>query len=326
MTKIKYRFNPESLSFDKIHIPFKRKLLKMLPHLLGVTVGSVLLFIAFNYFFDSPKERVLIRENQSLLTQYELLNKQIEQLTTVLKDIQERDDNVYRVIFEAEPIPSSVRKAGFGGVNRYEKFEGLHSSDLIIETTQKVDHLTKQLYVQSKSYDEIEDLVKNKDKFLLSIPAIQPLSVRDHPMFSSGFGYRMHPIYGSVRFHSGVDLVAKLNAKVYATGSGIVVTAGTGDKGFSGYGKAVVIDHGFGFKTIYGHLNKISVRVGQKIVRGEIIGGVGSTGRSVGVHLHYEVRRHNKPVNPINYYFQDLTPQEYDEMVRFSLQASKTLD
>ena len=143
MTKIKYRFNPESLSFDKIHIPFKRKLLKMLPHLLGVTVGSVLLFIAFNYFFDSPKERVLIRENQSLLTQYELLNKQIEQLTTVLKDIQERDDNVYRVIFEAEPIPSSVRKAGFGGVNRYEKFEGLHSSDLIIETTQKVDHLTE---------------------------------------------------------------------------------------------------------------------------------------------------------------------------------------
>jgi murein DD-endopeptidase MepM/ murein hydrolase activator NlpD len=251
------------------------------------------------------------------------MGKKLVQISNVLNDIQQRDDNIYRVIFEADPIPKSIREAGFGGVNRYAKLEGYSNSDLVIETATKLDKISKKLYVQSKSYDKIIEMAKNKQKYFSCIPAIAPISDNALIRFASGFGFRIHPIYKTRKMHTGIDLTAPTGTKIYATGDGKVVKAGL-SKG--GYGQRVIIDHDYGYKTVYAHLSKIIVRRGQKINRGELIGLVGSTGVSTAPHLHYEVRRYNKPVNPINYYFNDITPSEYDKMILVSSRKNQSFD
>ena len=323
MPKYKYKFNPESLNYDKIEKTSKQKFLKIFSYLLASTFIAVVIIIIFSNFFDTPKEKALKRENNQLLVQYKVMNKKLTQISNVLNDIQQRDDNIYRVIFEADPISKSIREAGFGGVNRYAKLEGYTNSNLVIETATTLDKISNELYVQSKSYDEIIDMAKNKQRYFSCIPAISPISDKDLIRFASGFGYRIHPIYKTRKMHTGIDLTAPTGTKIFATGDGKIVKAG---KSKGGYGKRIIIDHGFGYKTVYAHLNKIVVRSGQKINRGELIGFVGSTGVSTAPHLHYEVRRNNKPVNPINYYFNDITPDEYDKMIFVSSMKNQSFD
>ena len=255
-----------------------------------------------------------------LLTQY---TKSVSDVAErVLGDLQKRDDNIYRTIFEADPIPDEIRKAGFGGVDRYKELEGFENSTLIIESTKKIDRISKQLYIQSKSFDDVTKMAKNKETMLACIPAIQPISNKDLKHEPSGYGMRMHPIYKYEKFHAGMDFTANTGTKIYATGDGVVLTAEYG----SGYGNHVVINHGYGYKTLYGHMEKFVARVGQKVKRGELIGYVGNTGLSAGPHVHYEVHKNREPINPVNFYYNDLTPAEYKELIDISSRASQSFD
>jgi len=323
MAKAKYRYNSQTLSYDKIELTFINKLMRF-----SVVVGAGLIFgviiygVAYSYI-DSPKEKLLKRDNAQLQSQYALLNKKLEQVSNVLDDIQNRDDNIYRVIFEAEPIAKEIRKAGFGGINRYKDLEGYSNSELIINTAENLDKISKQLYIQSKSFDEVFEMAKNKEKMLAALPAIQPVQNKDLKRMASGYGYRMHPILKYRKFHAGMDFTAPRGTPIYATGEGKVIQA---DSRASGYGKHVRIDHGYNYVTLYAHMSKMSVKVGQKVNRGDIIGYVGNTGLSAGPHCHYEVRKNGEPVNPVNFYFNDLTPEEYDKMIELSNAPLQSLD
>lgn len=322
MSKIKYRFNTHSLTYEKVGFSWKKIVLKVLSYFAtGTVFAAITVFIAFTYF-DSPKEKMQKREIEWMGYQYEMLNKKLAQVQTVLNDIQKRDDNIYRMIFEADPIPEDIRKAGFGGVDRYKELEGFENSKIISTTTQRLDQISKQLYIQSKSFDEVVKMAKNKEQMLSCIPAIQPISNKDLKHEPSGYGMRMHPIYKYSKFHAGMDFTANIGTKIYATGDGVVETAEYG----SGYGNHVVINHGYGYKTLYGHMEKITVRVGQKVKRSELIGHVGNTGLSAGPHVHYEVHKNGEAVNPVNFYYNDLTPAEYKQMIEISSRASQSFD
>jgi len=241
----------------------------------------------------------------------------------VLDDIQNRDDNIYRVIFEAEPIEKSIRKAGYGGINRYQNLRGYSNSELIIKTSEKVDQISKQLYIQSKSYDEIIELAKSKEKMLAALPAIQPVSNKNLSRMASGYGWRIHPIYKTRKLHTGMDFSAKSGTPIYATGDGKILAV---KKSRKGYGNHVIIDHSYGYKTLYAHMKRSIVHKGQDVKRGEVIGYVGSTGTSVGPHLHYEVIKDGKKINPVNFYYNDLTPDEYEKMLEISSQNNQSFD
>ena len=322
MGKTNYRFNPDTLSFDKIERSIKSLIKKVLGYLSTGVVSGLIFFFVFLQFFDAPETKRLKRENQQLLSQYALMNKDFDKISKVLEDIENRDDNIYRVIFEAEPIPSTIRMAGFGGVNRYSKLEGMDNSELIITTARKLDILSKQVFVQAKSYDEVAKMALGKEKMIASMPSIMPVSNKDLKQTASGWGMRMHPIYHILRFHYGMDFTASVGTDVFATGNGIVKSADSE----VGYGNCVVIDHGYGYETYYAHLSKIKVKLGQKVNRGDIIGLVGSTGTSTAPHLHYEVSKNGQKVNPQNYYFQDLSPAEYEKMIAISSNMGQSFD
>ncbi len=317
-----YRFNPDTLSFDKIERNVRSLLKKVLGYLSTGIVSGIIFFFVFLQFFETPVTKRLKRENLQLLSQYNLMNKDIEKISKALEDIQMRDDNIYRVIFEANPIPSTVRMAGFGGANRYTKLESMDNSELIVSVAKKLDVLSKQVYVQSKSYDDVVRMALGKEKMLASIPAIMPVSNKDLKRTASGWGMRMHPIYRIPRFHYGMDFTAPTGTDVVATGNGIVKEVGRD----GGYGNIVLIDHGYGYETLYGHLLKSNVKVGQQINRGDVIGFIGSSGASVGPHLHYEVMKNGQKVNPQNYYFQDLNPAEYEKMISISTNMGQSFD
>lgn len=323
MAKTGYRFNPETLSYDKIHISFKKKLRSVIVKFFqSLSLALVIFFIVFA-FFDSPKEKALKREKQEILAQYHILNNQIERLDKVLENLENRDDHIYRVIFESDPIDASIRRAGSGGVNKYEDLKGMDNAELIINTCKKLDKLAKAMYIQSKSYDEIETLAKNKMDMLVSIPAILPVSLNNKSTrFSSSFGYRIHPIYKTVKLHTGMDFSGASGTPIHATGNGKVVYAEIR----RGYGKCIILDHGFNYQTLYGHLDSYNVRPGQKVKRGDIIGYMGNTGQSTGPHLHYEVKKNGMAVDPINYYFNDLTADEYDQLTMEANNNGQTMD
>lgn len=324
MSKVKYRYNPETLSYDRIKTGVKYYLSRIFFLGLSGNVMGFLFFLAYNEFFDSPKEKRLARENAQLYAQMEIFDKKLDQVQLVLDDIEQRDENIYRAIFQADSIPSSIRKAGIGGVNRYEQLENLTNSDLVISTAMHLDEVMKQVYVQSKSYDEIVELAKNKDDMLRSTPSIMPVANKNLTRVASGWGYRIDPIYKVKRFHEGMDFTAPVGTKVYATGDGVIETV---IEDFSGYGKHVVINHGFGYKTLYGHLSSFNVKEGEKIKRGDVIGSVGNTGKSTGPHLHYEVWIKGVKQNPQYYYFQEeLTAAEYDRMIQISSNSNQTFD
>ncbi|MCC6837889.1 MAG: M23 family metallopeptidase [Bacteroidia bacterium] len=323
MSKIKYKFNTKSLTYEKVTVPLRKRIWQALSYLaIGLVFATITILLAYEYL-DSPKEKQLQREIAELTLQYELLNTRMNEAIEVLDDIQDRDNNIYRTIFEADSIPESIRKAGFGGVDRYKKLQGFNNSDLMIETTKKLDRISKQLYIQSKSFDEVVKLVKGKEQLLASIPAIQPISNEDLRHQPSGFGWRTHPIYKTPEFHPGMDFAAPQGTEIYSTGDGTVERA---DALAQGYGNHVVINHGYGYKTLYGHMVKFVVRPGQKVKRGQLIGYVGSTGLSTAPHVHYEVMKNGDKMNPINYYYNDLTPEQYQKLIELSSQSSQSFD
>lgn len=323
MAKVKYRFNAHTLSYDKIVISFKTRLKRFLALSSTTLVTSILIAVGILQFYESPRMRSLHKENERLLTQYELMYKDITTIEKVLDEIEQRDNNLYRVIFESEPIPSTIRKAGFGGVNRYSKLESFDNSELVIKTAEKIDILSKQAYIQAKSYDEVLKMAMNKEELKAGMPAIMPISNKSLKSTASGWGYRIHPIYKIKQFHYGMDFTASIGTKVYATGDGAVKDVQSIG---GGYGKWILIDHGFGYETLYGHLNGFNVKIGDKVKRGNVIGFVGNSGTSTGPHVHYEVHRNGEPVNPQYYYFKDLNAQEYEKMVKISSTIGQTFD
>lgn len=304
MNKIKYRYNPESLKYDKIKTSVRKTTVKAFTFFTATLAITVVYYLIYSQFFSTPKERILSREINQMTHNYENLTTKLQNIEDVLADIQQRDSNIYRTIFESEPVLQTVLRAGFGGINRYETLEGYSNTELMVETTRRSEMLLSQLQIQSKMMDALLVKVNEKSEQLQFFPAIQPIENRYLTHTAAGFGMRIHPYYRTKRFHNGMDFAAPMGTPVRATGDGQVEdTQSTGAQGIK-----VVIDHGFGFKTIYAHLEKYSVKTGQKVSRGEIIGTVGSTGMSIAPHLHYEVHKNGKPVNPVNYFFSELTP------------------
>ena len=322
MRKVYYIYNPQTQTYDRIYPTVRQRLMSYLRRLfigMGLWTGSVIILLLI---FGSPSEKELRAENSQLQAQYHVLSHRMDEAMKVLQDIQQRDDNLYRVIFMADPIPSAIRQAGYGGTNRYEHLMDMANADLVINTTQKLDVLTKQLYIQSNSFDEVVEMCKSHDEMLRCIPAIQPISNKDLKKTASGYGTRIDPIYGTTKFHAGMDFSASIGTDVYATGDGKVIKVGWQ----TGYGKTIVIDHGFGYQTVYAHLNDYHTKVGRKVVRGEVIGAVGNTGKSTGPHLHYEVHVKGRVVNPVNYYFMDLSAEDYDRMIQLAANHGKMMD
>jgi len=323
MGKIKYKFNPESLKYYRVESNFRQKALKCLAFGFVFLVNASIGYLLYSVVFDSPKEKGLKRQISEMNLNIEIFNKQLDNIESVLGDMQQRDDNIYRTIFEAEPLNYSVREAGFGGTNRYKNLEKMGNSEMVIHTAKRLDILTRKVVVQSKSYDDLLKMAVSKEKMLASIPNIQPIANRDLERTASGWGYRIHPIYKIRKFHYGIDFTAPTGTEVYSTGNGVVKKV---ENSRRGYGNAIYIDHGYGIETIYGHLNDFNVKQGQKVKRGDIIGFVGNTGLSTAPHLHYEVIRNDEKVNPINYFFNDLTADEFDRMIELSMRPGQSFD
>jgi murein DD-endopeptidase MepM/ murein hydrolase activator NlpD len=323
MSKVKYKYNVKTLAYEKVQTSWKVIFWQVLSYVAtGLVFAFITIALAFK-FLDSPKEKIQKREIAQLHLQYEAMQNKMQNVAVVLNDMQERDDNIYRVIFEAEPIPNSIRKAGFGGVDRYKKLQGYDNSNLMVETMQKLDKLSKQMYVQSKSFDEIVDMAKNKSQLMACIPAVFPLKDKDINRISSGFGWRTHPITKENHVHAGIDLSAPEGSPIYATGDGIIERA---DNLAQGYGNHVVINHGYGYQTLYGHMTKWAVRQGQKIKRGDLVGYVGSTGLSTSPHLHYEVIKDGNKIDPIHFFFNDVKPDIYAQMLELAARPSQSFD
>ena len=310
MAKIKYRYNPETLSFDKIIITAKEKMIKFGKMFAASILIAVVYYVVYSRIYDTPKERILINQLEDIKFNYKMLSQNLDHIDDVLSDIQKRDDNIYRTVLETDPIPASVRQAGFGGVNRYESFEGYLNSNLMIAVAKHTDKIIKQLYIQSISYDELIPKAMSKEQMALSRPAILPVSTKKFRN-TSAFGMRRNPVLGVVMMHTGMDFSADIGTDIYATGDGTVIKI---ENNGGGYGKMVTIDHGFGIISRYAHMSKFSVLEGSEVKRGDIIGAVGNTGRSAGPHLHYEVLKNGRQVNPIEYFNKDLSPEEYVQM------------
>lgn len=322
MRKVYYIYNPKTRTYDRIYPTMRQRVMSYLRRLfvgMGLGAGS---FIVLLLIFGSPSEKDLRMENSRLQAQYHILSSRLDESLQVMKGLQQRDDNLYRVMMQADPVADALRTPSYNKTNRYEDLMELPSAKLVVNTTQKMDLLERQLYIQSKSFDEVLALCKKHDEMLECIPAIQPVSNKDLKQTASGYGTRIDPIYKIVKFHSGMDFSANVGTPVYATGNGVVRKAGW--EGL--YGNCIQIDHGFGYVTRYAHLSKIDVRVGQKVVRGETIGKVGTTGKSTGPHLHYEVMVKGQIVNPVNYYFMDLNADDYDRMVEIAANHGKVFD
>ena len=323
MAKVKYYYDSETLSYRKIELRKRDKIKQSLIFLASSALFALLIvFISFQ-FIESPKEKAQKRELDNMKLRYELLDKKMVQAQKVLEGVQQRDNDIYRMYFEVNPIPKEQRLAGFGGVNRYKSLEGFENSDMIVDATKNMDILAKQLYIQSKSLDEIINLAEDKEKLLASIPAIQPIKKEDLTRMASGFGWRSDPFTKARKMHKGMDFTAPKGIPIYATGNGIVKRA---DNRASGFGNHIRINHGFGYTTLYAHLSKYNVRKGQRVKRGDLIGFVGSTGRSMAPHLHYEVHKDGKPINPINFYYGNLTPEEFKEMLKTASQENQSFD
>lgn len=323
MANTRYKFNPESLSFDKVRLGVKAVLLRLLAYLVGSVMIALLYWFIFALFVDSPKEKALKREIAQLSLQYELINREMGSLEKVIEHLQETDDNLYRTIFGAEPIPATLRQGGVGGVNRYNELEGFNNSRIVIETSKRLDAIRKRIYIQSKSFSDLISLAIEKEDMLRSIPAIIPISNKDLTRIASGFGLRIHPIYKISRFHSGMDFTAPMGTEIYASGDGTISGVYSNKRGMGNY---IIIDHGFGYSSVYAHMDSFAVRNGQKVRRGDVIGYVGNTGMSVAPHLHYEIKLNNTNVDPVNYFFNDLTAAEYETMIEIASKTGQSFD
>ena len=325
MAKVKYYYDSENLAYRKIITKTRKKIGVVLLFLVASALFGLLSFIILlnTPYFETPKNRKQAREIENLKLRYAILNKKMDEVEDVIEFIEERDNNLYRVYFNASPIPEEERKSGFKEVDRYAALEGYDNSQLVTNTTKRIDVLRKELAIQSKSLDDILKMAKAKDKLLAAIPAIQPVRNENLKSMVSGFGYRTDPFTKARKMHEGMDFTAKTGTPIYATGDGVVERA---DNTASGFGNHIVIRHGFGYETLYAHLSRYKCRSGQRIKRGDIIGYVGSTGRSEGPHLHYEVHKNGKIVNPLNFYYGNISAVEYVAIAQLANQENQSFD
>jgi len=325
MAKVKYYYDSENLAYRKIKTKKRKKFGMVLVFLLASALFGFISFVILlnTPYFDTPKDRLLIREIENLKLNYDVLNKRIDQVDNVVAAIEDRDNNLYRTYFNTAPIPKEERKSGYQNPNRYATLQGYNNTQLVLNTTKRVDILTKELAIQSQSLDYILKLAKEKNKLLSAIPAIQPVRNENLKRMASGFGYRTDPFTKARKMHEGMDFTSKIGAPIYATGDGTIVQA---DNKASGYGNHIVIRHGYGYETLYAHLSKYNCRSGQRVKRGDIIGYVGTTGRSEGPHLHYEVHKDKKVVNPLNFYYGNISAVEYVAISKLANQENQSLD
>lgn len=325
MSKVKYYYDSENLAYRKIETKRRKKFAYVVLFLLSSALFGFLCLVALinTPYFETPKDKILTSELENMKINYQLLNKKVEVMDEALTAIEERDNNIYRIYFNTSPISEEERKSGFGGINRYKDLEGFNNSELVINTSKKVDRLMKELAIQSKSLNEIVELGKQKEKLLAAIPAIQPVKNEDLKRMASGYGYRSDPFTKIRKFHYGMDFTAKTGTPVFASGDGVVLKA---DNSLSGYGNHIEINHGYGYVTLYAHLSKYNCRPGQRVKRGDIIGYVGSTGRSEAPHLHYEVIKNGEKVNPINFYYGSISAEEYVAISKLANQENQSLD
>ena len=319
----KYIYNPQKLDYEEYKPSGGKRLRNILVYILTAGIIGFTVAALIQNAVGTPKERMQAREIEFLQLQYDIINNKIQNIDNMLGEMQDRDDNIYRMIFEAEPIPTAMRKAGYGGTNRYLALEGYDNSAIVKETAQKIDNLESQMLVQSQSFDEVYEMAANKAQMLRCIPAIMPVKDVDIYRISSHFGHRTDPFYKVQKLHSGIDFSGPMGTKIYCTGDGVVEAVVLGN---NGYGNYVLVNHGYGYKTRYAHLKKALVKKGQKVTRGENIALMGNTGKSTAPHLHYEVIKNNKAINPIDFFFNDLTPEEYEKILELSEQQSMTMD
>ena len=325
MAKVKYYYDSENLAYTKIKTKKRIKLGFAILFLVAAGLFGFLSFVILlnTPYFETPKDRFQAREIENLKLQYAILNKKMDEIDDVAQALENRDNNIYRVYFNRSEIPDSIRKSGFKDLNRYKDLEGYNNSKLVMTTTKRIDQLSKELAIQSKSLDEILKLAGAKKNLLLAIPAIQPVRNENLKQMASGFGYRTDPFTKVRKMHNGMDFAANIGSPIYATGDGIVASA---DNSASGYGNHIVIRHGFGYESLYAHLSKYNCRAGQHVKRGDVIGYVGSTGRSEGPHCHYEVHKDGKVVNPLNFYYGNISAVEYVAISKLANQENQSLD
>ncbi len=323
MHKDKYYYNPNTLRYEKYKISIGQRFIRILGFFTSAFFFGFLAMILGYSFFQTPQEKATSLKVKQIQDRYEIIDKRIDVLSNVLKDLNDRDDNIYRVIFEAEPLPSKLRQMQIDRAKIYDDLKNLSESEILTKTLAKLEKLEKETYVQSKSYDELMRMLENKEEMLACIPAIQPVSNKELKRIASGFGMRIDPVYKTLKMHTGLDFTAEIGTPVHATGDGIVEIAGPQN---DGYGNKVVINHGWGYETLYGHNSKVLVHAGEKIKRGQIIALVGSTGKSTGPHCHYEVWKNGTKIDPVNYFFNDISPQQYDELLKISEQANQSFD
>ena len=323
MKKIKYFYNTDTLRYEKLVTPLRVKLLRVFGFVATVAVSAaIIVAIAFRYI-DSPKEKILEQRNEDLRDDYVVLTKQLQQLQQQMSELENRDNNVYRAIFEAQPVHDSARLKEMEKNKEIKLVQSMSEDQLVKSIASGVNQLSMLVTYQQKSYSDIENMVKNKENLLAAIPAIQPVSNKDLTRIASGFGYRIDPVYKVTKLHAGLDFASPIGTPIYATANGVVTEANFNE---GGYGNHVVINHGYGYETLYGHMVRIKARVGQKIKRGEVIGYVGSTGKSTGPHCHYEVHKNGMPVDPVYFFYNDLTPEQYDRLLKLAAASNQSFD
>ncbi|TRX52372.1 M23 family metallopeptidase [Fulvivirga sp. M361] len=324
MARIKYHYDTETCKYERVKTKTQDVVLNFLGLASLIIACAVGLLLLYNNYFESPKEVMLKNEVAEMEYFYGNLEKEVAQLKSVVQALEKRDDDIYRVVLGAEPYDASIRDAGIGGVERYEdiKNKKIDHKEEILTLSKEVDKLRRKMYIQSTSYDEIVNLAEDKAKMYAAIPAIQPISNEELIRLASGFGKRIHPVYKVKKFHSGIDFSAPIGTPIYATADGTVTKV---KSRFSGYGKLVEIDHGFGYKTRYAHMHDFEVRERQNVKRGQIIGYVGNTGLSTAPHLHYEVILNNKKINPVHYFFNDLNSAEYEKVIELASIENQSL-
>ncbi|MDR0792531.1 MAG: M23 family metallopeptidase [Chitinophagaceae bacterium] len=323
MRNIKYYFNTQTLRFEKLIVPWYKKLLRVFMFFASSFVTAVIILIILFTSVKSPREILLKQKNDELQEKYSIINKEIQNLELQMNELMERDNNVYRTIFEADPIPDSARIKAMEKDKELNKVQNMSKNELVLNIQMQLNNLSKLAAFQQRSYDSINLMVKNKQNLLAAIPAIQPVNNKDLKHIASGFGYRIDPVYKVVKFHAGLDFAAPIGTPIYATADGVVTRA---DFNAGGYGNHIIIDHGYGYETLYGHMYKMKATVGEHVKRGEVIGYVGSTGKSTGPHCHYEVHKNGKIMNPIYFFYNDLTPEQYDRILKLANTANQSLD
>ncbi len=323
MKKIKYYYNTNTLRYEKLETPFRVRLLRVFGFLAAALVTAALISYAAFQFVGSPQERILQRQNRQLRENYFELRDELQSIEQQMKELEKRDNDIYRAIFEANPVPDSARAAELEIRKEIAAVEKIKDNQLAASIATTLNNLKSRVLAQEKSYNEVHDLVKNKEKLLAHTPAIQPVSNKDLNRIASGFGYRIDPVYKTVKFHAGLDFSAPQGTPIYATADGTVKTAGNAG---NGYGNHVIINHGYGYETLYGHMVRVKVRNGQSVKRGEVIGWVGSTGKSTGPHCHYEVRKGGQKIDPIYFFYNDLSPEQFDLILKKAAASNQSLD